>query len=115
MSDLISRDVLRARLGIASRCRDCKNVGKQCSVPGGGSLTDLDICKAIDEVPNVDAVRVVHANWNRGRNGTALICSNCYNRWHWFEDKEYADIFARENKFCSNCGAKMCGEVVGHE
>lgn len=65
----------------------------------------------IAKQPTVDAVPVVHAHWERYRDRTGLICSNCRGKWHWFEDKEYADIYARENKCCSNCGARMDEEV----
>lgn len=59
----------------------------------------------------VDAAPVVHAHWERYRDRTGVICSNCRSKWHLFVDEEYADIFARENKFCSNCGAKMDEET----
>ena len=67
--------------------------------------------KVLETMPKADAVEVVHAHWERYRDRTGLICSNCRREWHWFADEEYADIFARENKFCSNCGAKMDEET----
>lgn len=67
--------------------------------------------KVLETMPKADADEVVHAHWVRCRDRTGLTCSNCLSKWHWFVDEEYADIYARENKFCSNCGAKMDEET----
>lgn len=63
----------------------------------------------IDKVPTIDAVEVVHGEWNTVKDDyfglVALECSVCNNQW-WFED----DASFGKYHYCPNCGAKMDGE-----
>lgn len=64
----------------------------------------------IDAIPRVDAVEVVHGEWNTIEDDyvcmTALECSVC-NQEYWFEDEPPMKIY----NYCPNCGSKMYMEV----
>ena len=51
----------------------------------------------IDEVPTADVAPVVHASWEKGFLGIALMCSNC----------NVPSPNPVYYKYCPNCGAKM--------
>lgn len=55
---------------------------------------------AIDDIPAVDAVEVVHSWWRQNDNGT-WSCSECSS---WIPDEQH--YYAR---FCLHCGARMDG------
>lgn len=95
MSDLISRGEVIDDLTAMQTNLGCTAITIDAMIEG------------LKRKKHVDAAPVVHAHWERHRDRTGVICSNCRSEWQWFEDKEYADIYARDNKFCYNCGARM--------
>lgn len=56
----------------------------------------------IDKAPAVDAVEVVHGEWNMGESGVVYFCSRCRCAAHPRESERW--------HYCPNCGAKMDGE-----
>ena len=67
-----------------------------------------DAARAIQKMPAVDAVEVVHGEWSTIEDEycglIALHCSVCNHEW-WFED----DVPIKHYHYCPNCGAKMDG------
>ena len=82
--------------------------------------TEYSICCPLDEVsgvindaPTVDAVPVVHGEWQFGELdflGASVKCSNC----GWGVDKADPVLWVEYpgHKFCGNCGADMRGGDV---
>ena len=61
---------------------------------------ELCVCKsAIDKMPTVDAVEVVHGRWIK--DGDVVVCSNCGEEHAWDEYRA---------TYCEDCGAKMDSE-----
>ena len=80
-------------------------------------LTFVECIKAVEEAPTVDAVEVVHGEWNKieiidddsgnGVNDDASQCSVCgdvFDSYHWA--KTYFN-------YCPHCRAKMKGAEDG--
>lgn len=71
-----------------------------------------DLEYAIDNVPTVDAVPVVHGEWVEMERGHYFKCSLCRNpipyKFGW---KYYNGIISNKRyyNYCPNCGAKMDG------
>ena len=73
----------------------------------------FEVIDLLNEVPEVDAVEVVHGRWELYGDDDDLsgsyFCSNCgYN----MDEAEYLDNFSHFN-YCLNCGAKMDGDENG--
>ena len=72
----------------------------------------FEILKIIDDAPTVDAVDVVHGQWEIIPDDyfdlVELKCSVCGESWG-FED--YEDCIPQNYHYCPNCGAKMDGGV----
>jgi DNA-directed RNA polymerase subunit RPC12/RpoP len=68
-----------------------------------------DACGMVTETPTVDAVEVVHGEWDTIEDDytgmIALQCSEC-SQEYWFEDEPPLKIY----NYCPNCGAKMDGD-----
>ena len=66
----------------------------------------------IDEAPTVDAVEVVHAEWQIYETvpslEKAVRCSACKHTAYYMKDR-WADI--RLTNYCPDCGAKMDGGI----
>ena len=66
----------------------------------------------IKKMPTVDAVEVVHGEWNTIEDDyvglVALQCSKC-NEEYWFEE----ELPTKGYNYCPNCGAKMDGDGNG--
>ena len=102
-SDLISRKALLEKTWDAdTRC---------------GYVQVVDVHE-IENAPTVDAVEVVHGEWNRingdmHSSGYAVYCSVCH-KPHFVHHKfslgalNYDELF-KEPDHCPNCGAKMDG------
>lgn len=83
--------------------------------------TEFDICypwwqfsKAIANAPTVDAVEVVHGEWEITEDDyhdlVEMKCSVCGESYG-FED--YEDDIPKNYHYCPNCGAKMDGDGNG--
>ena len=67
---------------------------------------ELCVCKsAIDQMPTVDAVEVVHGRWKEPYR-QYVVCSECGTGYVKYE-------FIERANYCPNCGAKMDGDVDG--
>ena len=92
MSDLISRSKLIEEL-------------KQRA--GMWKKTTEIICDVIENQPPVEAVPVVHGEWEQTRFANEYLCSNC-------QVISYAQLIRQGFKkfdFCPNCGADMRKKV----
>ena len=58
------------------------------------------VMAAIDRMPTVDAVPVVHGRWMK--DGDCVVCSECGEEHAWDEYRA---------TYCEDCGAKMDGGV----
>ena len=99
MSRLIADSYLYRAIGaeINGACGKCKLSRSDCM---GQSLSRMDVCGIIDDAPSVDAVEVVHGEWEKYLNeGLLWRCSVCGSRIN------------APYHYCPNCGAKMDGEV----
>lgn len=60
---------------------------------------DVDLLKKIDKIESKDVAPVIHARWTKKEIGTSKIfiftCSHC------------GTEALLDDKYCSNCGAKM--------
>lgn len=81
--------------------------------------THEEMYALIDRQPTIDAVPVRHGRWIKmsDADGQYYCCSECgeelYRKWTF--DREF-DIFPKKKSiektmYCSNCGAKMDGDV----
>jgi hypothetical protein len=73
------------------------------------SASVIDDCACeLDSMPTVDAVPVVHGEWERIEDNlfdlVTLKCSVCGEEWC-FED--YDDCIPQNYHYCPNCGARM--------
>lgn len=120
MSDLISRSSLLKRLNeYVFDAFDCdgidgENVVEYQKMHDDNSSYIIqgfnDVYELLEDIPTVDAVPVVHAEWidiqpdyHSGFYGNVHKCSNCND----YYTTEYYDLF-----FCPRCGAKMDGKKV---
>lgn len=73
----------------------------------------LLVRKILNDAPTVDAVEVVHGEWQFGnRNGQyGYYCSKCNTGF----TGENAHWIAKEHLYCPRCGAKMDGERKASE
>ena len=101
-----------------------KNFGKGAIEDGQYALDSVDdiilLASAVDLIPSVDVVEVVHARWEDGQ------CSNCKEEalstswdepiydYDWEENLQYSHTETHTEyhltDYCPNCGAKMDGE-----
>jgi hypothetical protein len=70
---------------------------------------------AIDALPTVDAVPVVHGKWEYGENESGYdgyYCSKCFGHVRWYGKASGQSInFIKKYNYCPNCGARMDGEA----
>lgn len=87
---LVGKDGLFSKRGCPGRCQYC-------------NLWSKEGCKVILEAPAVDAVEVVHGQWNVDKSFMPFvsICSEC--------GAIYDIDGAFEWNYCPNCGADMKG------
>ena len=91
-ADLLKAKVPNTNVDIFENCRNCR------------TLMDWEVKELIDKMPTVDAVEVVHGEWEYNpRDAIEMMftlpkCSIC--------GHESADAL----NYCPNCGAKMDGE-----
>ena len=95
-SDLISRKALMGDL-LRVFCEDCNSYnGIRCRA----CLMD-DVIGYVEAQPTVDAVEVVHGEWDVNFEGDNIVyCNQCYIPQ------------CMETPCCPNCGAKMDGEEM---
>ena len=85
---------------------------------GGGIISVMDIrgrcvCEFFsDDAPTVDAVEVVHGQWEFSHTTTVekfnvVKCSNCGH------EAFAIAIYVKQGRYCPNCGAKMDDERRG--
>lgn len=90
-------------LKVAIGCNDAVKYGNKSAEQQHDSYSTMmmyEIADIIDDVPEVDAVPVVHAQWMlEPRERCIVVCSNCH-----------AGCFSR-TPYCPLCGAKMDGGV----
>lgn len=106
MARLIDKDALIEKMRF-DVCTDCLG-----SIKGCGNCYYERAINAIDDAPAVDAVEVVHGEWERtqfvGKSGfynlRDVICSECKTVCSFLYDKN------TPMNYCPNCGAKMDGE-----
>ena len=100
MDDLISKKALIKKMKWLCRgnCRTCIYVT---------FLSNNVHCGLIDDIPTVDAVEVVHGEWQYYSESDFIKahyrCSNC-------NQPRYEHYAFNEFRFCPNCGADMKGE-----
>lgn len=66
------------------------------------NISGIEVCGLILDAPAVDAVEVVHGQWELHANGSAT-CSVCH------RTTLYAWDFDNAFNYCPHCGAKMDG------
>ena len=79
-------------------------------------MDGLDVVRYLATLPTVDAVEVVHGQWEYDPNGCdwgigAYRCSHCGNRNGALPCNEDAYVYSYAcSRYCPYCGAKMDGE-----
>ena len=63
----------------------------------GYALSAVEIARAVENAPTIDAVPVRHGEWQWISAYSFYRCSECY------------EIAERRTPYCPNCGAKMNG------
>lgn len=85
---LVGKDGLFSKRGCYGRCNRC-------------NLWSAEGCRVILEAPTVDAVPVVHGEWEIVDFAGNMKCSVC---------GEIGCKLNDETNYCPNCGSKMDGE-----
>ena len=64
---------------------------------------------ALNRLPTIDAIPVVHGHWRRGKlYPHNIYCSNCFRTYVPSEEIEiWKDDTRLPRKYCPECGAKM--------
>ena len=74
---------------------------------------ELCVCKsAIDQMPTVEAVEVVHGRWIIDKEHLIATCSECGKILR-FSDEMQIAFLHDEERFCYYCGADMRGDGNG--
>jgi hypothetical protein len=104
MSDMISKSALLSRV---KRYVDeiCKRSESRAASYGEFHVS-IAIENAIVNAPTIDAVPVVHGQWNEygGQDKGIHYCSECKAQAFNFDDGSTVEVLS---KYCPYCGAKM--------